>query len=245
MAIRYRSAMADFVLVAGARLGAWAWDDVLPHLRVAGHAAYPLTLSGLAEKRGVPAGQQTHVQDIVDEVERRDLRDVVLVGHSYSGVPVGQAAERIGERLAHVVFVDSAVPVDGESFASFLPDGGAQLEGVIAENGGFWPLVPASNYQGHGLTEDQIARILAAATPHPGATLTEPAVLAQPVEKLPATYISCAVDGAAPDEELAELVARGNWKLVELDTGHWPMFSRPRELARILLDAAGGAPRAE
>jgi hypothetical protein len=53
-----------------------------------------MTLSGLADKQGVPAGQQTHVQDIVDEVEGQDLRDLVLVGHSYSGIPVGQAAER-------------------------------------------------------------------------------------------------------------------------------------------------------
>lgn len=97
--------MANFVLVAGARLGGWAWDEVVPYLRAAGHGAHPLTLSGLADKQGVPAGQQTHVQDIVDEVEGQDLRDAVLVGHSYSGIPVGQAAERIGDRLTHVVFV--------------------------------------------------------------------------------------------------------------------------------------------
>ncbi|GAA1585447.1 hypothetical protein GCM10009789_43830 [Kribbella sancticallisti] len=79
--------MANFVLVAGARLGAWAWDEVVPYLRAAGQDAHPLTLSGLADKRGVPAGQQSHVQDIVDGVEGQDLRDVVLVGHSYSGIP--------------------------------------------------------------------------------------------------------------------------------------------------------------
>ena len=238
--------MANYVLVAGARLGAWDWDDVVPYLREAGHGAYPLTLSGLAEKQGRPAGQQTHVQDIVDEIERRDLREVILVGHSYSGIPVGQAAERIGDRLARVVFVDSDVPVDGESFASFFPDGGAPLKATLAENAGFWPVVPASRFEGHGLTDEQIARIVAGATPHPGATLTEPAVMAQPVENLPATYISCVIDGSEPDEDedLAELIARTNWTVVEMDTGHWPMFSRPRELAQIFLDAAGGASRA-
>ncbi|MFE1786375.1 alpha/beta fold hydrolase, partial [Streptomyces sp. NPDC059506] len=107
--------MAEFVLVAGAWLGAWAWDDVVPELRAAGHGAHALTLSGLAERRGVPAGQQTHVQDVVGEVERLGLRDVVLVGHSYSGIPVGQAAERIGDRLNRIVFVDSSVPAHGES----------------------------------------------------------------------------------------------------------------------------------
>jgi pimeloyl-ACP methyl ester carboxylesterase len=236
--------MANYVLVAGARLGAWAWDDVLPYLREAGHGAYPLTLSGLAEKQGSPAGQQTHVQDIVDEIERHDLRDAVLVGHSYSGIPVGQAAERIGDRLARVVFVDSDVPVDGESFTSFFPDGGAPLKATLAENAGFWPVVPASHFEGHGLTGEQIARIVAGATPHPGATLTEPAVMARPVENLPATYISCVRDGAEVDEDLAELIARTDWTVVEMDTGHWPMFSRPRELAQIFLDAAGGASRA-
>jgi pimeloyl-ACP methyl ester carboxylesterase len=159
--------VANFVLIAGARLGAWAWDEVVPYLRAAGHGAYPVTLSGLADKRGVPAGQQTHVQDIVDEVEGQDLRGVVLVGHSYSGIPVGQAAERIGDRLAHVVFVDSSIPADGEAFVSAWPDGGAMVKASIAENGGFWPLVTAARFDGHGLTDEQIARIMGGSTPHP------------------------------------------------------------------------------
>ena len=166
---------------------------MVQYLRASGRGAHLLTLSGLADKRGMPAGQQTHVQDIVDEVEGQDLRDVVLVGHSYSGIPVGQAAERIGDRLAHVVFVDSSVPADGEAFVSAWPDGGAMVKASIAENGGFWPLVPAAHYDGHGLTDEQIARILGGSTPHPGATLTEPTVQTQPLDELPATYIQCGV----------------------------------------------------
>jgi pimeloyl-ACP methyl ester carboxylesterase len=231
--------MPNFVLVAGARLGAWAWDEVVPSLRAAGHGAHPLTLSGLAEKRVASAGQQTHVQDIVDEVEGQDLRDVVLVGHSYSGIPVGQAAERIGDRLAHVVFVDSSVPANGESFVSAWPDGGAMVKASIAENGGFWPLVPAAHFDGHGLTDEQIARIVGGSTPHPGATLTEPAVLARPLGELPATYIQCLLAGAELSDDVAELLTSKRWRLVEMNAGHWPMFSQPRELAQILLDAAG------
>ncbi|WP_326622760.1 alpha/beta hydrolase [Streptomyces decoyicus] len=231
--------MANFVLVGGARLGAWAWDEVVPYLRAAGHGAHPLTLSGLADRRGVPAGQQTHVRDIVDEVERQDLRDVVLVGHSYSGIPVGQAAERIGDRLARVVFVDSSVPTDGEPFVSAWPDGGAMVKASIAENGGFWPLVPAAHYDGQGLTDEQIARIVDGSTPHPGATLTEPAMLARPLGELPATYITCLLAGAEPDDDVAKLLTSNHWQMVEMNTGHWPMFSQPRELAQIFLDAAG------
>lgn len=230
--------MANFVLIAGARLGAWAWDDVVPALRAAGHGVYPVTLSGLTEKQGMAAGQQTHVQDIVSEVEDRDLHDVVLVGHSYSGIPVGQAAERIGDRLSRVVFVDSSVPVDGEAFVSSWPDDGAEVKAELAENAGFWPVVPASYFEGHGLTEEQVARIVASETPHPGASLTEPAVLAKPLDELPATYVGCVFVGDYLDPAVAELLTGQTWRLVELDTGHWPMFSKPRELAQILLDAA-------
>lgn len=231
--------MANYVLIAGARLGSWAWDEVVPHLKAAGHGIYPLTLSGLAEKQGVPAGQQTHVLDIVDEVERQDLRDVVLVGHSYSGIPVGQAAARIGDRLAGVVFVDSSVPADGESFASSWPDGGAMMTASIADNGGFWPVAPAAHFEGHGLTDEQIARIVRGSTPHPGATLTGPAVLERPLSDLPATYIKCTLTDPEPSDDVAKLLVSGHWQLIEMDTGHWPMFSQPRELAQILLDTVG------
>ncbi|MEV1330930.1 alpha/beta fold hydrolase [Micromonospora costi] len=230
--------MANFVLVAGAWLGAWAWDEVVPRLRAAGHGAHPVTLSGLAERQGLPAGQQTHVQDIVDEIERQDLRDVVLVGHSYSGIPVGQAAERIGERLRRVVFVDSNVPHDGESFVSVWPPLGERVRAALAGNGGFWAPLTADDYAGQGLSGEQIARIVGGSTPHPGATLTEPAVLARPLGELPATYVKCLLDGDEPNPDVAALLKSDRWRLVEMDTGHWPMFSQPHELARVLLDAA-------
>ncbi|MGW3890149.1 alpha/beta fold hydrolase [Micromonospora chokoriensis] len=226
--------MAEFVLVAGAWLGASAWDDVVPPLRAAGHGAHPLTLSGLGDKRAMPAGQQTHVQDIVDEVARRDLRDVVLVGHSYSGIPVGQAAERIGDRLTTVVFVDAEVPVDGGSFASGWWQGQEAFEAQLTENGGYWPPIGAADLDGQGLADEQVARLIEGSVPHPGATLTEPAVLTRPLGELPATYIKCLLDGPEPNDTVATLLASDNWRLVTMDTGHWPMFSQPTELARIL-----------
>lgn len=233
--------MAEFVLVAGAWLGAWAWDEVVPELRAAGHGAHPLTLSGLSEKQGAPAGQQTHVRDIVEEVERLGLRDVVLVGHSYSGIPVGQAAERIGDRLARVVFVDAEVPADGASFASGWWQGPAALEASIAGHGGFWAPLTAPEFEGQGLTDEQTARIVSGSTPHPGAALTEPAVLARPLGDLPTTYVKCLLDGPEPNEQVAALLTGEHWQRVDMDTGHWPMISQPHELARVLLRAAAGA----
>jgi pimeloyl-ACP methyl ester carboxylesterase len=227
--------MPEFVLVAGAWLGSWAWDEVVPELRAAGHDAHPLTLSGVADKRGVPAEQETHVQDIVDAVEQRALRDVVLVGHSYSGIPVGQAAERIGDRLAHVVFVDANVAVNGESFVESFP-GGKAVAKSIAENDGFWAPLTAADLEGQDLSDDQIARMLHGSTPHPGPTLTEPAVLSRSPGELPTTYVKCLLDGPEPRDAVAELLTSENWRLVEMNTGHWPMFSQPRDLAKILLN---------
>ncbi len=225
--------------MAGAWLGSWAWSEVVPELRAAGHGAHALTLSGLADKRGVPAGQQTHVQDIVDHVERLDLRDVVLVGHSYAGIPAGQAAELIGDRLTRVVFVDSNVPADGASFASSWSERGqAMLTASLAGNGGFWPPLTEADFDGQGLTGEQITRIVEGSTPQPGATLTEAARLPRPLGEFAVTYVKCLLSGAAPSDDVAELLASEHWQLVTMDTGHWPMFSQPRELAKLLVDAA-------
>lgn len=226
--------MAEFVLVAGAWLGAWAWDDVVPGLREAGHGAHAVTLSGVAEKRDVPSGQQRHVQDIVDVVSAGGLREVVVVGHSYSGIPVGQAAERIGDRLKRVVFVDSNVPADGESFTSVWSE--AQVAALTER--GFWPALTAEDFAGQGLSDAEVARLVEGSTPHPAASLTEPAVLERPLGELPATYVKCLLDGETPSPDVAKLLESDRWRLVEMTTGHWPMFSQPKELTTILLDAA-------
>lgn len=230
--------MTEFVLVPGAWLGSWAWDDVVPELRAAGHGVHPLTLSGLADKKNVAADLRTHVQDIVDEVEDKDLRDVVLVAHSYSGIPTAVAAQRIGDRLSQVVFVDSKIPVHGESFVSAWPESREFIEGSMAENAGFVAPMAAADYAGQGLTDDQIARLVAGSTPHPGATLTQPATLSRPLTDLPATYIKCLLENPKPSDDVLDLLTGETWRLVEMDTGHWPMFSQPGELARTLLEAA-------
>ena len=232
--------MAKFVLVPGAWLGAWAWDDVAPALWDAGHTVFPLSLSGLAEKSDMPVdeiGQQTHVRDIVDTVEQRDLRDVILVGHSYSGIPVGQAAAAIGDRLAHVIYVDSNVATEGESFTRGGPEN--RMEAEIAANGGYWAPLPAEEYAGQGLDDDAIARILAGGTPHPGRALSEPATLVRPLAELPTTYIKCLLDGDTPSPDVAELLTSDRWQLIEMNTGHWPMFSAPDDLAQVFIKIAG------
>jgi pimeloyl-ACP methyl ester carboxylesterase len=232
--------MTNYVLVPGAWLGAWAWDEVAAVLRGAGHAVFPVTLSGLAERHGPDAaevGQAQHVGDIVSVVEENDLSDVVLAGHSYSGIPTGQAAALIGDRLRRVVYVDSNIPIDGKSFVDgWSAEGRAWVEGQLAESGGCWPPLEAADYAHQDLSDEAIATIIERSTPHPGRAISEPAKLVRPISELPTTYLKCLMDGAEPSAEVKELLKSPHWELAELNTGHWPMFSRPVELAKLLAE---------
>src|SRR5690606_36647409 len=118
-------------------------------------------------------------------------------------------------------FVDARVPVDGESFLAGWPSD--HVRRAIEHHDGFWPPADADDYAGQGLTDDRIARIVGGSTPHPGATLTEPAALGRPVAELPATYVKCLLDGDEPPSAAAEPLKSGRWELVTLDTRHWPM----------------------
>ena len=227
--------MTNFVLVPGAWLGGWAWDEVAAALRADGHGVYPVTLSGVAERRGPDAGQQQHVDDIVAVIENNDLQDVLLAGHSYSGIPVGQAAGRIGDRLRRVVYVDSNIPTDGKSFVDgWSVEGRAWVQEQLAAFGGFWPPLTAEDYADQDLSDESIALIVSRSTPHPGRAITEPAVLTRPITDLPTTYIKCLLDGATPSSDVAKHLESPAWDLVELPTGHWPMFSQPTAVAKIL-----------
>jgi len=74
--------------------------------------------------------------------------------------------------------------------------------------------------------------------PHPGRTLTDPAQLTGDVADLTTTYVTCLLDGAEPDDDVKGLLSSRHWRLVELETGHWPMYSVPTELADVLLSVA-------
>src|SRR3954453_7522086 len=108
--------MTTYVLVPGMWIGAWAWHDVTSALRGAGHEVYPLSLTGVADRShllGPDVDLDTHIADIVRLVEIEDLRDVVLVGHSYGGMPVSAAALRLRDRTRRVVYVDSGPLPEG------------------------------------------------------------------------------------------------------------------------------------
>ena len=234
--------MTTIVLVPGAWLGAAAWDAVSVRLEAAGHDVHPLTLPGLGERADSASAQvrlADHVADVLDYLSANDLSDVALVGHSYAGIVTGQVVSCAPERVAHAVFLDSNLPRPGLSMVDGWSERGigfvrAQIEG----NGGLWPKPDPEDFDGQDLTERQIALLLAHSSDHPGRTLFDPAVLPQPLSEIRATYINCRKPDPAPHVDAAALASSPSWNVVDLDTGHWPMYSRPADLAALLDEVA-------
>lgn len=241
--------MATIVLVPGMWLGAWAWREVTAVLRDSGHQVYPLTLTGVADRAHLSgADLDTHTADIVGLIEAEELRDVVLVGHSYGGLPVTAAAERIPDRIARVVYVDSGPLPDGTTQQSMLPPG--QQPPTDGDTVPAPPWNPADDPDNlAGLDEATLASLRVRATPHPLGSVTQPLRRTGELGHVPLALIACAlpieqvralIDGGHP--AFAELAGA---ELVALPTGHWPMFSEPAALAAALDALTVSQPRPE
>jgi pimeloyl-ACP methyl ester carboxylesterase len=231
--------MTTYVLVSGLWLGGWAWHDVTAALRDAGHEVFPLTLTGVADRShllGPGVDLDTHTEDVVRLVETEDLRDVVLVGHSYGGMPVSAAALRLRERIARVIYVDSGPLPVGTTQLSMSGEPAGEDEGDALPprewDAGADPVLLA------GLDQAALERLRTRATPHPRASVIQPLGARATSADLPTTLVACAF---AP-EQVKEMMAAGHpffsglteAEVVPLATGHWPMLSEPATLAGIL-----------
>jgi pimeloyl-ACP methyl ester carboxylesterase len=234
------SRATPIVLVPGYWLGAWAWDEVAAALRADGHEVTALTLPGLesADADRTSITQTDHVDAICDAVTAAG-RPAVLAVHSGSGFAGYAASDRVPDRIAAMVYVDSA-PGKG----AMDPD----FEGVEM------PLPSpddlAANENLDGLSEQQLETFRQRAIPLPGGVLREAVELTNDARlDVPSTVICTAY----PSEEIKAYAKEGyawlgglaelrNVTWVDLPTSHWPMWSRPQELAAIIGDVAKGAP---
>src|SRR6266516_1091932 len=128
--------MATFVLDHGGFHGGWCWKRVTPHLRAAGHEVYAPTLTGLGERCHLASPEtnlSTHIQDILNVLSYEDLTDVVLVGHSCSGMVITGVADRAPERVTRLVYLDAFVPEDGQALRDLFrpPSNGAASSEVV------------------------------------------------------------------------------------------------------------------
>lgn len=240
--------MATFVLVGGAWIGSWAWKKVATNLRGRGHVVYPLSLTGLGERVHLARPEvnlETHITDIINLIAFEDLTKVALVGHSYSGSVVAGVGDRIGERLTHLIYCDTAPLDDGESMVDFmasLGDDGSLQRQVDAEGDG-WLLPPIPfadlpmNPTLEGLSDADRQLLAAKSVPQPFGTYTQKLSLTGDGR---GTYrrvvIACndfrEMTGFA--EERFHQFVEPAWRVENLQTGHWPMLSAPEELSDTL-----------
>lgn len=239
--------MATFVLVHGAFHGGWCWRDVVLQLHGAGHAAFAPTLTGLGERshlRSATVDLSTHVLDVVNLLRWHDLRDVVLVGHSYGGMVITGVADRVAERLASVVYLDALIPADRQSAFDLQPAERrlAILEEVAAHGGLMWPPRSAAFY-GVRDPADQ-AWVDGHCTPQPFGTIFERLRIDGPPAGKVARrlYILCTDPPLPYMRQFYDLAqAAADWQAMELPTGHDAMVTVPERLTEILLEWDGRA----
>jgi pimeloyl-ACP methyl ester carboxylesterase len=246
--------IATFVLVHGAWLGGWCWQRVTPHLRAAGHEVFTPTLTGLGERAHLltrDVSLDTHVHDIVNVLEFEDLREVVLVGHSYGGMVVTGVAERVPHRLARAVYVDAWFPIDDDRSMidlgrRYMPGFLDPLEARAQAEGEGW-MIPAPGGPEFLLaaypllfTGDDLRWLLAHVTPHPARTLYDRVATGDDAAvRLPHTYIICPAAGQpARFAPFAERSQRNGWTCHELAAGHLVFVTMPAELGALLATEA-------
>lgn len=230
------SSQPSILLIAGHWLGGWAWDEVTEHLAAAGRRAIPMTLPGLDEDDRERACRNLDDQaSAIEEAAACEGQPVVIVAHSGANAPVSLVLDRHPELVRRVVWVDSGPVAPGTVFASDLPDGVDELP---------LPSFDALKEQASldGLSNHVLERFRARAVPEPGAVLRQPVELTNEARLLvPTTLVCCSI----PSAQLMELANDGHpmfaevaklqqLDLIDLPTGHWPMWSRAYDLAQLI-----------
>lgn len=234
--------LPPIVLVHGAWAGAWAWQRVLAPLRARGHVVHAVTLSGCGERRHLLRRDitlQTHVADVCGLVEAEELRGIVLVGHSYGGLVVTGAADRLlaadPGALRQLVYVDAMVPLPGESWSSRHSDEVRAQRSAAARGSGLNAL-PPPDPAGFGLADADRDWLLRRQGPQPFSAYQEPLHFdAERLASIPRAFIdgtSPAYPTIAPIRERVR--ATPGFTVVEMATGHYPQIQDPAGFVRVL-----------
>ncbi|HSV79402.1 MAG TPA: alpha/beta fold hydrolase [Ramlibacter sp.] len=229
-----------YVLVHGAFHGGWCWKDVATRLRALGHTVYTPTQTGLGERSHLLRTRptlETFVQDVEQVFRYEELDDVILVGHSFGGVTVTALADRIPERLRHLVYLDASLAQHGESTLDLIPADRQEAyhQRAIDTAEGFFVEPPDPAYL--GISDPEIAAwIRPKLTPQPFQPFLDRLQLRNPQGNgVPATFIDCTnppSPSIATSRERAR--SRPGWTYLEIPTGHNAMTLMPGELTQML-----------
>ncbi|AXJ11566.1 alpha/beta fold hydrolase [Arthrobacter sp. PM3] len=227
---------STILLIPGHWLGAWAWDAVLEHLTSLGHRAIPLTLPGLDE---TDTDRMTRTLDeqaaAIERAARANSGPVVVVAHSGANAPVSLVLNQHPGLINRVIWVDSGPATPGIAFA---PDFPQEAEGLSLPP--FEMLGEQASLE--GLNADQLQRFRERAVSEPGPVLRQIVHVTNDARfDVPTTFVCCSMTSSQITEltkaghpMFAEVANLKSVHYVDLPTGHWPMWSRPSDLARII-----------
>jgi pimeloyl-ACP methyl ester carboxylesterase len=228
----------NYVLVPGAWHGGWSWHPVAQRLTAAGHRSIALTMPGLSagdDPRELRLADA--VSHLVTEIERRDLTDVVLVGHSWAGIPITAAAPRLAGRLCGITFVSAFIPRAGESMtAAMAPEVGDFVRTAIETSADNTIAVDFAAFRA-SLMQDEPERlqrlVFDLLVPQPGGYMLD-ALDSVDLPAVPVTYLLAERDKAlaAPGEELA---ARAGVQPVLVPGTHETILTHPDDVTEAIL----------
>jgi pimeloyl-ACP methyl ester carboxylesterase len=239
--------MATYVLVHGGGHGGWCYQRVARILEAEGHVVYAPTMTGLGERAHLLNAEvdlHRHIEDIAAVLAFEDLRDVILVGHSYGGMVITGVADRAADRVGRMVYLDAATPVNGQSLVDvagpiieMVRPFGEVVDGIELV------LLPAPDAGLlYGVTDpDDLAWMADRLTGHPWQCFEQPLSLTNEdaLWAIPQYHISCTSTLPTRDPELMAR-ARAAGRLWDIDTGHDLMITEPEAVADALLEVAAG-----
>ena len=219
-----------FVIVHGAWGGGWDWRTIDSLLTRQGHIVDRVTLTGLGDRVHLASpniGLDTHIADVVNAIEFEKLTDVVLLGHSYGGMVITGVADRIPQRIRHLVYLDAFLPESGESVKK-LSD--ANFDNMVKNMAKDGMLVPPWVVADTKAPKD---------VPHPVKTFTDSLALSNAAARaIPGTYILTIDKGATTDgfSRYADRAAARKWRVERMEnTDHVPERSAPEALTALLV----------
>jgi pimeloyl-ACP methyl ester carboxylesterase len=232
--------MKTYLLLHGAMRGAWLWHKIVHILEKNGRRAIAYDLPGHGKRAAERANQNMsdYVRDVLSFISANDLSDLILVGHSMSGIIITRLAEEVAERIRHLVYCAAVVPRDGEALIDLLTperqEALRKLEGRLTEIHG--PLEMLRPLHFTDLEGEEKDFYLKQMTPQPAAAFYEKMSLKRFASlTVPRTYILGLRDKSIPPERARQFARRLGVTPKEIDGGHDLMVSRPDDTAGALL----------